>query len=348
MVAGMYLWVFSLVSREHVLERTVTPPDPAPANVGFASRHYGPIAVCVTGQPARLQPEHLALLLRANEGLRFDVFFHLANSSAAVFNTQPGAAHSTPYADLSPSEIIQRLEELIGPYARSVDVRWWVPRTANEWIRILKLTGEPLARIWQYRRGQATILNMYRHHEECARQIQGRYYSAVLSLREDTFLFRGIDLRAKLLPLLHQGCDVIARDCLSWGGLNMRMQALSSPALLLGRLECYRSLYESASPKYIKNPEQFEAYCARRQNLSTCLVSVEELPVSVMRYPAKGESLCFIPQEVDPKCVPKAYSAWTNKHLCPETEQTSSGLASRLSRLLIANTGNDTQQRLAA
>ena len=149
---------------------------------------------------------------------------------------------------------------------------------------------------------------MYNHQQLCATKIfelenqqNGRPFDYVISTREDVIFLS----KMLLQPLLDSGhnCDVFAKGCLHWGGINMRLQVYRrKPGLdmLLNRIHYYSVLYSRGSSK--KNPEQFESFMAYDLGLNVCQRPPNAVPVAVARHTKNG-SYCTITKELL-GCVP--------------------------------------------
>ena len=139
-------------------------------------------------------------------------------------------------------------------------------------------------------------------------------------------------------------CDIITKDCLAWGGINMRFQLLRRDRgwhYLHSRLNYYALLYlEQKQPesteqqgkplqrrrrqllqlrqqprggegwdeagRSVRGPELFEADQANHMGLSACAVPIHDLPATAVRHTKAGAS-CFIEIEL--------WAAY-NRHTC--------------------------------
>ena len=133
-------------------------------------------------------------------------------------------------------------------------------------------------------------------------------FSHVIASREDAIVFRDFHLS----PIVqNRQCDISTRDCLSWNGVNMRMQIMTRSAAAV--FYCKRIDYISAYVRNVSssfNPEKTEKLrkschgvevCEKTQaqlhNISTCSFNMSDFPVQVARYLPNG-SLCFLKKEL--------------------------------------------------
>jgi hypothetical protein len=205
------------------------------------------------------------------------------------------------------------------------DLEYWVKRM-----------GGPLDRFHEHRMHNGSsigvnIMNMYNGHELCHQQIvsyeermqshnsSGRSdrpwkFDFVVATREDSYFFKPINLtevfaymrhsQTKAAAAGHSGtCDIVLKDCLNFGGLNMRMQIMTRPAaqlMLGGRFAIYDHLRKANHT--VQNPEQMEKLQAHYHQLHTCPVSVEIVPVTAARR-LPNDTVCLYHFEVD-DCYP--------------------------------------------
>ena len=298
------------------------------------------IAVCVAGMPERLQPGPLLEnLVLANGDFEFDVVYALAAPSALFYSTDGAMSFaSSAYAELPPAELRAALERLVGAHGARIRVHVIEPFIADLAERALRAelgvpAGARLDRIVQAAGGgvygdiQTRILNMYRHEAACALRVEAleraraARFDAVVSAREDVYFWRDVDL-SSLLPSLDAGCDIIAKDCLFHGGINMRLQLLrrsSALRVLRERLPFYASLFGAS--RSVFNAEAFELEQAHALNLNVCKRSVEALPVAVARLTDRDGAFCFPPWEVEHarerrRCVPSGFENFTRSRRC--------------------------------
>lgn len=265
------------------------------------------IAVCVSGQPSRMQPNFLLdSLVKANPQVDFFLFYNL-QLGPAVFNTAKDRIFApSPYGEMSMEAIRGNLSHLFSDErnANLVSVNFHGRKPPREWTRIV---GGKLDRITQYEESQASILNMYLLHKACAdnvakyetNELKGRQFDRLVVTREDVYFFLPVDLPSLLAKTAENGedCDVLTKDCLAWDGINMRFQLLSKKArtVLSSRVNYYRKL--RGSRRTVRNPEIFEREQAEEMGLNLCTATVRELPATAARYTDNG-GFCFIRLEI--------------------------------------------------
>ncbi len=90
---------------------------------------------------------------------------------------------------------------------------------------------------------------MYSYQVNCAQRItfteslRGIHYPYIISTREDAYFFNPMDFAHLIHTFNQRQCNIMTKDCLSWGGLNMRFQLLdhdSAIAFLSQRLSFYQ------------------------------------------------------------------------------------------------------------
>lgn len=307
------------------------------------------VAVCVTGLPSRLQPfSLLSGLHNANPDFSFHTFYVLQNAEEQYYSSSPekidGKSDVSTYAGLDQHAIRQLLEEFAG--INRTTVAFMKPQTMEDWQQELHTNGY-LNVIWQYDNINDKILNMYEHHVRCAELIVAKEaeigipFDYIISAREDAFLFHPLDLHALFAKFFkEQSCDIVTKDCLAWGGINMRLQILrreKGAKLLASRLAAYKTLLNSGAK--VQNPERFEQKQIQEMHLKSCSASISELPVSISRIkknmsstdpisvplngaPSTLEPFCFIVEEVrdinnsTDHCIPLDNASFVDAHMC--------------------------------
>ena len=162
---------------------------------------------------------------------------------------------------------------------------------------------------------------MYNHQEACGRAIsnmaisRGSKFDYVISAREDVYFFLPFDLGQILAG--RQKCDLVTKDCLTWNGINLRLQLISGrigERWLTSRYTHYSHL--SSTKRAVSNPEQFEMDQAKSMNMRTCAAPVDVFPVAVSRFMGR-DRFCFIDPEVS-GCVPhvERIEAFIQQHMC--------------------------------
>ena len=157
---------------------------------------------------------------------------------------------------------------------------------------------------------------MYEKTVNCANYIKnyrdayGKSYDYVISTREDAIVLKEMNLK-ELLPMLKSKhfsgpaskCDILSKDCLSWGGISIRLWLFTEEVglkFLSSILDWYKELIRKR--RRIYNPEQFNADHLKHMNLEFCGISVNQMPVTAARH-TKNENYCFIHQEYN-GCIP--------------------------------------------
>eukprot|EP00912_Choanoflagellata_sp_UC4_P000979 UC4_evm1s607 len=300
------------------------------------------IAVCVSGMLERLQPSHiLSKFVEPNdkkEAFQIDVVYAIANASQLYYSTHGSVTYSKTEFAVENEDIFSL--KLMALTRSKVFV---LPRTSarsrDEWKSWLELDAtQKMDRIAQYSGIIDKIFDMYSHQNDCVSALRsiekfyGEPYDYIVSTREDVFPLKPIDLSLLLSARTLDGelCDIIVKDCLSWGGLNMRFQLLRRSKafeFLGGRFAFYKESY--IKNKTYVNPEIFELAQAENLGLKICPVSIDVLPVVVARHTYDGK-FCFIPPEIefsrtDKKieeqmhgrlCIPHDTTDFVNYHRC--------------------------------
>jgi hypothetical protein len=320
------LWTASLVSSENVIDQHIE--RKLSQNVTVSTHQ---VAICVTGQLGRLQPNFIldSVITANNDGFDFKLFFVFQNhmiGSKTVFNTGNGVS-DTVFASMSLPTLQTTLESLFLSNYSSVATVSLIPAFGDtDWKN--KMENNDLNRIYQYTSAQTSILNMYDKQVHCATEIErfeletNKKFDLVVSTREDIFFFAPLNMTSLYQNyILRDGCDVIMKDCLDHGGVNMRFQMFNRKNgldMLRQRLMFYKSLYKKT--KSIFNPESFEHDQFDSSHLKICKVSVDLLPATAARHTYNG-SFCFISWELasptDQRCIPKvANESFLSAHRC--------------------------------
>ena len=296
------------------------------------------IAVCVTGQLGRLIPQYLHQLIGFNAAASKAVEFHLFHQLSfgpVVYNTLNGY-YNSEYQNLSPHEAVKKLHKFYKPLINNsslvlhevelINATYSVQDRRKYWQNIFERVGlldrlheyynsffkrgsGQLDRIHLYKREQSYILDMYEKQVKCISQITKWEMKNkvetdyIISTREDLYVFKPFNI----LELIknHHSCDLIAKNCLSWGGINMRFQLytrLAGTRMLHTRLSFYRYL-QNIDVK-VSNPEIYEKMQAEWLKLSVCSVSIEDLPIAASR-PYSQNASCLILHEYIDNCYPQ-------------------------------------------
>lgn len=274
-------------------------------------------------------PEYLKLgLIENNPELNFHIFINLQDSETIFTYRRP--ALNSLYSDLTNENITNMLVNLFSaPNSHVVDVQYHEPLGRRQWLDFLK--KDRLDRISQFVSNQHIILNMYSYHEACSNQIQlyekntGTIFQYIINTREDIYFFKPIDLKYLIHKYVRgRKCNMLTKDCLNWGGVNMRFQLLSREHGLqyLRRIEFYSSMYSTND--VVVMPEAMELLQTQRLNIKLCNVSVEEYPVVAARFSYINRTLCFTHPELKeygvnspPPCVPKESMDFAIANICP-------------------------------
>eukprot|EP01040_Poterioochromonas_malhamensis_P009153 gene9153-9926_t len=284
------------------------------------------IAVCVTGQIARWMPErHIPNLIDNNVNYFFSFFFvfQLKNSHHPVAYHKQGPTNASDVATAQLEDALARVSDL---YTRQnselANIRHITPYTELEWRKYLNLLSpnQKLDRIWQFSENQKIILNIYRNQQKCLTDIMNREeernkrYDYLFYTREDLYYFHPLNLSIpiNLLKQKHQvtmkgkkpslvpSCHLVAKDCLSWGGVSMRLELVrreEADNIFGSRLKFYRTLYTSNIT--VKNPELFEFQQLKEMKYQLCKVSVEVMGITVARPSlSQPDGVCFLSHDI--------------------------------------------------
>ena len=175
---------------------------------------------------------------------------------------------------------------------------------------------------------------MYHNQIMCAEELKkfthktSIRFDAVINNREDSYYLAPFNV-SKLFPLLksHEGgCDLLFKNCLTWGGLSMRSQMLDGSiaiSYLESRISYFKHMMsipkggtEQSIEMELGTVEKFEKYHAEAKGLVTCNVSIEDLPAAAARLNQSGQ-FCLIEPELRfrrEKCYPDSFDA--DKFIC--------------------------------
>lgn len=308
------------------------------------------VALCIQGQIRRWLPEYVVPnVIEPNPNFQFVFFVNLQYSTSeqkSQYSTHPELKYDPANISHTPFE-----ESLT-----SVHERWTTARSTVAQISF----HHPLSReyflnefhvsdlnvITQYPQIQHLILNMYSHEEQCIDQMMkyeqkhfensNRYHNHkfdfVLSLREDAYFFKPLNLSTLLNEYLLNpkaktlkesvaslpnvpGCHIIHKSCLRWGGLSMRGQFMhrdDAESFFGGRLAYYNQSLVKKEKTH--NPEQWELKQLHELKLRGCDVPVELFPVTAARV--KDNDICFIPEEIVGRCFPAETEQFVWDHEC--------------------------------
>lgn len=285
--------------------------------------HQKRIAICITGQIGRFIPRYiLKHLIEANPDYIFRVFIQLQVSS--IYNTHPDpiyeASEFTHFNDYALFKSIGHY--FTQDNARLVQLGLSVGHSIEYWKQYLHLSR--LDRIKQFdAEVQYKILDMYYKHFNCTQHIQqyeSKYqfhFDYVILHREDIFYMGDMNLTKLLKEWMHKEekvnphnpqpnsrnftyvtkahsssvtndkekyCDYLYKNCLTWGGVNLRVQLYRRNAalsLLGSRLDYYQ--YMTTNNAAIFNTEWFEKLQAESMGWKGCGVDVQDFPVLPIR-----------------------------------------------------------------
>jgi len=186
-----------------------------------------------------------------------------------------------------------------------------------------------LDRMSQYTKSQEIILNMYSHQVNCVKKIKlhehenNINYDFVISSREDAFYFHALNITNLIVKFFSSidtdNCHMVTKNCLGWGGLNMRWQMMrrrNGLAYFGGRLDYYDSMYNKTLDRnvIVQNPEMFELWQLSHLGLSQCMATIYDVPVAAARHITNG-SVCLITAEFKEKCHPIKFPL--RNYTCP-------------------------------
>eukprot|EP01039_Chlorochromonas_danica_P003573 gene3573-3912_t len=342
-------------------------------SVGWVALSTPKIAVCICGQLGRLIVNSTFVhLLQPNPSINFTIFYHLQRSY--IHNTGHTMKPS-PYLNFSEQDLRRELEQVYLPTTPHVSLGSILFNhhvTHDEWRT--RLNMHKLARIYQrpLLPFQHLILEMYKHHVDCANEIisyedSSAPFDFVLLLREDLFFFHSLHMQpllSRMSPATSQekyfsfqrsnessiysselyqnlmaastsnlsldnvsgalssaaseSCHVMSKDCLRWGGLNIRFELFTRVAglsLLQSRISFYK--YLEATNSKIYNPERFDLIQMDRLGYKACFAGTTDIPLTVARY--NNESFCFNWVELwygKDFCYPTSNDSFVSGHLC--------------------------------
>lgn len=303
--------------------------------VGIASIHStNDIAVCIGGQIARWQPKYIFddfFNIESHKKYNFYLFFNMQvhnGSASIVYNTDMNNTFEPSFmSKLDEGEAKQYLQTLGDSKLITIAGVNYVSAVSRDRFSML-LGGLPLDRITQYVAVQDTILNMYYHQVNCVKQIleyeESHFmkFDYIISTREDVYFYRPMNLPAIIDRLRTSDkdldpnkCDIPFKRCLNFWGFNMRFFILTRDngiRFFGNRLSFYKFLHKIG--RTIENPERFELAQANALQLIGCPITVEEFPVTAVRYISPTE-MCFIWFEID-RCVPLDVQDFVRENMC--------------------------------
>lgn len=271
-----------------------------------------PVAVCVTGQIGRLLPQFIMKdLIRANQGFYFDIyaFFQGGNLKITTFSTSINSQQSA-FAMADVNKLPQLVSNAFNSNNSKLAMLSFIPKKKfSDWQLYMGANFTPNSSIffdWVSKPHiMESIFNMYAKIAACAESIiQSKIkYEAVILSRDDLYFFQPVDLDLLIKTVLKH-CDVIAKDCLNYGGVNMRLQVLSKNRglqFLRQHLEFAKYLFESNQT--VRNPESMELAHANYSSARVCMLPVDLVPTTGPRL--ENGNICFLKKEIY-NCVPES------------------------------------------
>jgi hypothetical protein len=220
------------------------------------------IAVCITGQTTRFLPRLITPLFTGNKDYRFSLFYNLQPSKTISYATLPHLKYDpSPYSFLSLEQLKANITSLYSGlgnvFIKSFD---FTPKKSgghDEW-KIFLGTQKHLDIISQYSYMQDCVLEMYYKIDLCGKKVEeyskstGHIFDFVIQTREDVMFFKEMtlgNLTAKIKDTIYSSnsasCDILSKQCLAWGGLNMRFYITSGKKglqFLSSRISYYKNL----------------------------------------------------------------------------------------------------------
>jgi hypothetical protein len=294
------------------------------------------IAVCVSGQLSRWIPETaVKFLLEHNQQYEFTFFYNLqyhTSNMSYIFSTDPHISfHPTKFVTMKQSDVFDYIHTLYGHLNNTnvASITFVPPRSLHDWeTNILRHKAD---RISQYATMQHVILNFYSHQVRCIHQVQEyeqlrhTKFQYVLQTREDIYYFQPVSLDYLVSHLKNPDnledtgnlqCDLITKDCLQWGGMNMRWQLMTreaSNSVMLKRIEYYFHLMNTSQVIY--NPEQYESQQMKFYKLRICEFLANYIPNAVGRH-VKDDQICFLKPETIDNCIPSDNVSYVQQNFC--------------------------------
>lgn len=225
---------------------------------------------------------------------------------------------------MSHMDVLRYVHQLYSIESQSsvASINFVPPRKLEEWERE-SFGGKKADRISQYADMQHVVLNFYQHQHSCHTQfsayekLHNVEFAYVLSTREDSYYLSAVNVSHLTAQLRKTGeCDMIARNCIAWGGINVRWHLMTrntSDYVLGRRFEFYRLLFKERRQSY--NPEQFEATQLEYYGLKICELDPNIIPTLIARH-VMNDEVCFLKPETIDHCVPLANNSFVSKKMC--------------------------------
>ena len=243
------------------------------------------VALCITGMLRRFQPVNFVM----SGWLRHSDTFIALDDARVHFSTPTESSmdrhavssyNSSHLAERDAREIFPSLKFFKVYSFTSAERTFKVPQ---------QYAPDPMA--------SNSILHMYLLHELIVAQVAPDY-EYIVKGREDLYFFKPIPLDWRPNPK----CDVTTKACLSWGGINMRLQWYT---FSVGRALLSTRMRDSWKVT-VKNPESFESAQVRLHSYTSCTVHQDTFSVAVTRYVSPYKR-CFPKWEIGrskAECVP--------------------------------------------
>lgn len=300
------------------------------------------VAVCVGGQVERWLPRYLFddMILPNPEfdfhlfyNLQQSNFYHSSQESHVIYNTDVNFTYfPSPMSYMQRRESINFLWNLYNNQEsqnlKHIELNYFPFINETELVHRFNFLSPPFVQIEQYKEQQVSILNMYYHQFECVEQIEefslmnNVTFQFIIVTREDIWFWKSLNL-TELIPLFLPkrgavstgACDLLTKDCLSWGGLNMRMYIMpyeKGLTMLRTKFEYYSYLQSNNITYY--NPEEFELGQTRHYHVRACARPLSKMPVTAVRH-MSNFSICF-PWKEYHKCNLPSKSKFLHNHYC--------------------------------
>eukprot|EP01038_Epipyxis_sp_PR26KG_P013336 gene13336-17888_t len=293
------------------------------------------IAVCITGQTGRLQPNYLlySLINPTFNNLESRFNFHLlyvlthTKDLPLIVNSDAGTRHCvSTYQNMSETDIIYNLHTIMNSSNGNSQVQYVEfvpPLSRRDWEEVMQQKN--LDRMTSYTNLMHYILDMYHKQVLCAEAIQkleqennNLELDYIISTREDIWFFNMTLNLSNIIESTFQSfdCKVVAKNCQNYGGINMRFQLFprdSGMKMLLNRIDFYKSLY--TTNKVVDNPEQFELLQLQSYGWKPCDAGIDLIPATAARF-MDDDSVCLANSEYSKSCIPSGKEKFVEDLQC--------------------------------
>jgi hypothetical protein len=277
------------------------------------------IAMCITGMPARFQPQHLKSFFENNSDISFHLFYRFQETNSLAYNTDPSLIYSPSiYSTYNQSffefKTFEVYKQIPNVYIESI--KYSKGKSRNDWLKIMNQNFEAIR---QFVYKQDAILNTYEKADHCAQDViqfkqnRNTTFAYVIYTREDIYLFKDLNIR-KVIAKYHK-CDWIGKNCLVWGGLSQRFAIMPFDIgikFISTKIDYFKYLIHLNKSVY--NTEIFDLQHSKKLGMKTCSVSIEDIPATAARHKQNG-SFCFIPAEIR-GCIPAGFDQFVSNHSC--------------------------------